>query len=55
MTGRPDQLSTSSAMKLSRHESLVESRFAECCDNLMIVDTLASFAELREIHGRMAS
>jgi len=27
-------------MKLSRHESLVESRLAERCDKLTIVDTL---------------
>jgi hypothetical protein len=52
MTGRPDQLSTSSAIKLSQHESLVESRFAERCDKLMIVDTSASFAACAK-YGRM--
>ena len=40
----PDQSNTCSAMKLSRQELLVESRFAERCDRLMAILTPASFA-----------
>ncbi|MEA3147584.1 MAG: hypothetical protein QOI53_3165 [Verrucomicrobiota bacterium] len=44
---------TCSAIKLSRQESLVESRFAERRDKLMIVDTPASFAACAKFYGRM--
>jgi hypothetical protein len=44
MAFSPDQLSACSAMKLSRHESLVDHRFAERWDKLTTVPTPASFA-----------
>jgi hypothetical protein len=44
MTESPDQFSTCSAMKLSRHELLVEKRLAERCDRLITVETPASLA-----------
>lgn len=52
MTGRPDQLRISSAMYVSRHESLVDSRLAERCERLMTVLTPVS-GGLGEVHGRV--
>jgi hypothetical protein len=54
MTGSLDQLRTSSAMKVSRHESLVESRFAERRERLRNVLTPASFAACANGHMNKA-